>query len=253
MSSWHRSGRLGRTWVLFLLLPVVGGCIFQDWSERRYREEPIAENPFPQVRRVVVAEFRDWSGRGINGRELAGIFASELSALGFYEVVPVAQAMAASAERNLDSADPRGAVILARALEADAVVVGGVSSYEPYVPKRLGLNAVVLATGPELSAEGAKLIMELERAGKAMRAFPTAGAEGILAFKGRLFDASSNDVVEEAKFYAACRRGREGPLGWKAYLEITDEFLRFACNRLIRGMVSEGIRTKGAGAQIGTE
>jgi len=216
------------------------------WRKWRAQELPITENPFPGVRHVVVTEFRDWSGYGLDGWKVADFFASELSQAGFYDVLPVMQVKATSAAANLDSKDPESALAIARSMEADAVILGGITTYEPYIPKRVGLSAVMLTAGADLSEEGVRAIMELEQTGRAMDAFSPSGPAGLLAYQARIFDASHNELVEEAKAYAAQRKGRQGPLGWRAYLEITEEFLRFACNRLVRQMLTEQLLIEGA-------
>ena len=249
--SWACRRRMG-TPISIVILLLLQGCLGGIWPRRGWKEDPIVENPFPEVRQIAVAEFRDWSGQGVDGWALADFFAAELAQVGFFEVLPVMQVKAAAAEAGLDSKDPTSALLIAKRLQADAVVLGGVTTYDPYIPKRLGLSVVMLTTGADLSPEGVRLIMELERTGKAMRVFSPSAAEGIIAYKARIFDASYNEVVEEAKAYAARRKGRQGPLGWRAYVEITEEFLRFACNRLIHQMLTEQLLMKGATGASGT-
>jgi len=243
---WRRRTR-ALIYAAIMLSLLVAGCGIRLWP-RRGAEEPITENPFPGIRHIAVAEFRDWSGYSIDGWKVADYFASELSQVGLYDVMPAMQTRAASLSAGLDSRDPKNALAIAKNLKADAVVIGGITTFEPYVPKRVGLSVVILTTGADLSDEGVEVIMELERTGKAMSVFSPSAPEGMLAYGSRVFDAAQNEVVDEAKAYAAGRKGRQGPLGWRAYLEITDEFLRFACNRLIRRMLTEQPSMKGATA-----
>src|SRR6185295_5049951 len=60
---------------------------------------------------------------------------SELQKTANYQVIPVGIVEATIQENDLNMSSPADAIKLARILDADAVVVGAVTHYNPYYPR----------------------------------------------------------------------------------------------------------------------
>lgn len=116
---------------------------------------PRAQNPLPGVFRVAVVPFGDKTGgsEGLDTYHMTELFASELQRIPTYEVVPVEEVREVLGHQCVETNQPELAFALARALHAQAIIVGDVFEYDPYYPPRVGLHCQMYAmvTGePEL-------------------------------------------------------------------------------------------------------
>lgn len=120
-----------------LIAVVLAGCTIQ----------PRAQNPFPGVFRVAVIPFNDKSngGAGLNTDRITAAFASELQRIPTVEVVPLQEVKEVLGPVRIDTNQPQLALAVARAVHAQAVVVGDVVEYDPYYPPRLGLHCELYA------------------------------------------------------------------------------------------------------------
>jgi hypothetical protein len=90
---------------------------------------------------VAVAPFFNLSAEpSVDGRRFALAYYSELQKTSNYQVIPVGIVEAAIRENDLDMSSPADAIKLAGILDADAVVVGAVTHYNPYYPPQLGVH-----------------------------------------------------------------------------------------------------------------
>jgi hypothetical protein len=98
-------------------------------------------NPIPGMTTIAVAPFFNLSAEPTaDGRRFAYAYYSELQKTGNYQVIPVGVVEMAIRDNDLDLSSPADAVKLAAILEADAVVVGAITEYDPYYPPQLGLH-----------------------------------------------------------------------------------------------------------------
>ena len=99
-------------------------------------------NPVPDVRTVAVVPFFNQSDeRAVDGRQLATLYASELQKIPGVEVIPVGVVHTAMRQYDMEDLNgPKDAAKLAVLLNADAVVIGSVTEYDPYNPPRIGLS-----------------------------------------------------------------------------------------------------------------
>lgn len=128
--------RLGRFFVfglgLLLLAGFGSGCAVVPVS---------VGNPIPGMTTVAVAPFFNLSAEpSVDGRRFALAYFTELQKTANYQVIPVGTVELAIRENDLDMSSPADAVKLARILDADAVVVGAVTHYNPYYPPQLGVH-----------------------------------------------------------------------------------------------------------------
>jgi len=119
--------------ILWMLLLVAGlsGCAIVQVSVR---------NPVVGLEKVAIAPFFNLSSeRSVDGHDFAEAYYTELQKVPGFEVVPVGIAERAIRENQLTLDGPEDALRLAKILDVDAVVIGAVTDYDPYVP-RVGLK-----------------------------------------------------------------------------------------------------------------
>lgn len=123
----------------WLLIPVFAtGCV----SHQR------AQNPFPGVFRVAVVPFNNKTAgdEGLSTLDFTRIFASELQKIPTYEVVPMQEVLEVLGPNHpIETNQPELAYALARALHAQAIIVGDITEYKCYYPLRVGLHCEMYA------------------------------------------------------------------------------------------------------------
>jgi hypothetical protein len=132
-------GALGRNlWGLLVLVPLlVGGCAIHKR----------AQNPLPGVFRVAVVDFVDKTNgaEGLSTAKLTETFASELQKVPSYEVVPVQEVREVLGPARIDTNQPQLAFELARAVHAQAIIIGSVNEYRAQYPPRVALHCELYA------------------------------------------------------------------------------------------------------------
>jgi hypothetical protein len=108
---------------------------------------PRAQNPLPGVFRVAVVDFVDKTNgaEGADCRRITEVFASELQKIPTYEVVPVQEVREVLGPLRIDTNQPQLAFELARAVHAQAIIVGSVNEYNAHYPPRMALHCEMYA------------------------------------------------------------------------------------------------------------
>ena len=219
-------------------------------------------NPAPNLSVVAVAPFVNLSAEpAADGRRFALAYATELQQVPGFEVVPVGVVETAMTARGLDPTDPRDALALAAAVGADAVVVGAITDYDPYYPPRVGMKTAWYARGAPAFLPGVSTDPHARRAlDDAAECdvpwYERATRDTVDLFRAqspdgpgivppdplpymtlvRLFDGADADVAaamrDEKLLDGDLRSG-----GWEAAVLRSEDFIRFACRRLIRDML----------------
>lgn len=103
--------------------------------------EPQIHNPFPQLSRVAIAPFFNLSDEPtLDARRFSLAYFSELQSVPGFEVVPLGVVEQAIVQHAVDLSDPGESQRLAKILGVDAVVVGSITDYSPFMPPRCGLR-----------------------------------------------------------------------------------------------------------------
>lgn len=141
---------------------------------------PRAQNPFPGVFRVAVVDFSDKTNGapGLSAERVTEIFASELQKVPTYEVVPVQEVREVLGPARIDTNQPQLAYELARAVHAQAIIVGSINEYSAHYPPRLALHCEMYAmvTGePEAVVVSPPIELEPNRRPLADALSPLAG------------------------------------------------------------------------------
>lgn len=112
-------------------------------------QRPIVHNPFPQLHKVAVAPFFNLSTEPtVDGREFALAYFGELQQISGFQVVPIGVVEMTMRQSGITLESPDEARRLAQLLGVDAVVVGAVTDFSPYAPRRCGLRVEWYAANP---------------------------------------------------------------------------------------------------------
>ena len=120
------------------------------------------------------------------------------------------------------------AIRLARRAKADAIIVGEVSDFDPYMRPRLSLTMRLIATGNTETA--AQAIAEMTQWG-----VPRLGAgngSGIVYTRQQSFDSSIGSVGLEVSKYGRTHLNAHQPYGTEAYIRSMSQYYEVVANSL---------------------
>jgi hypothetical protein len=177
----------------------------------------------------AVAPLRNESGTSIaDSMALADELVARLQEVRGLTAIPMNRVMAAMRAGGLYEINtPADARMLAQMLGVDGVIVGSITSWDPYDPPRIGLTLGLFGRGPTLvpsentgvdSRELAKSPTE-----KTLSRFDDRPLSVIVAH----FDARNHEVLMSVQRYAAGRTDYRAPLGWRSYTANMDQYSQF--------------------------
>ena len=176
----------------------------------------------------AVAPLRNESGTSL-ARELAlaDTLRNQLTEVRGIAALPVNRTINAMRALKMGAVDtPADARRLAAALDADAIVVGSITSWQPYHPPQIGINLVLF------SAEGAmQATLDPVAMITATTDIAQPQADAALSAVSVQLDGASNDVRCHVHRYAEGRHDPTSALGAERYLKSMAEFEKFACFR----------------------
>ena len=189
----------------------------------------------------AVAPFANESGVStVDTHRIADLFTQELQGVVGIDTIPVNRVIFAMRHIGMTAVtSPAEARQLARALGADAIVVGTVTVYDPYPPPTLGAAVQLFATDPRGSAIDLDP-KELTRA--ARDPFTAAGPVGpdmAIAQAAGVFDASNHQTLAWLGSYAAGRTEPDAPFGPDIYLMNMKLYTQFVSFRLIHDLLHD--------------
>lgn len=136
-------------WLILLAGLLCLGCSAIPETKR----QPQFHNPFPQLSKVAIIPFNNQSDAPtLNADDVTIAYYGQLQRIRGFEVVPVGvvlRAMEASGNRGRDLEEIRK---LGEMLGVDAVVVGSITDFTPYYPKRMTLAINWYAVNPGFHA-----------------------------------------------------------------------------------------------------
>ncbi|MSR41421.1 MAG: hypothetical protein EXS10_05915 [Phycisphaerales bacterium] len=227
---------------LAALALVVGGAT--GCSPVRLSNPVILQSPYPEERVWAVVPFGNESGVSIvDGAAVADRFVEEAEGVDGLRCLPVNRTIAAMKSLGMTGVfDRQQASTLMRTLQADGLVLGTVTTYDPYKPLRLGIAVELISGSPE---DNRRPIDLRELTMPTSESFGTegTGARVAMAQASRLFDARGHDTMAELDVYTMGRTEQDGSFGNRAYETRMDLFARFASYVLIRDLLhQEGYR-----------
>jgi len=126
-------------------LLLFAGC--SAWP--RVTHPPQLHNPFPQLERVAVLPFFNQSSSpNLDGLQVAEAYQTELQKVRGFQVMPVTVVDQYLRDHQVPIDETTDFQQLARDLGVDVLVVGSVTSFDPYPPPRIGLAVDWYAANP---------------------------------------------------------------------------------------------------------
>lgn len=192
---------------------------------------------FPRGMSIAVAPILNFSGNfDLDPIKSADLLASELTDFDGIVVLPVSRVVAALIAEGRDQIEsPRHALDIARRIGADAILVAGVTEYDPYTPT-VGLVLQLYAQ----SGERPSFLRE-ESVVRANTPAGLAASEDSLTPIGQIqkvYNATHDDVVSDVERYAHKRSAGDSPYGWQEYLKVQTQYLRFCWHDALARMAT---------------
>ena len=215
---------------------VAGGC-----AERLTPPVVLARASHLDRQLWAVAPFANESGVStVDTHRVADLFTQELQGVVGIDTIPVNRVIFAMRHIGMTAVtSPAEARQLARALGADAIVVGTVTAYDPYPPPTLGAAVQLFAPDPG----GSVIDLDPKVLTQASRdPFAAAGQGGpatAIAQAAGVFDASNHQTLAWLGSYAAGRTEPDAPFGPDIYLMNMKLYTQFVCFRLIHDLLHD--------------
>jgi len=198
---------------------------------------------FDPPRTIAVAPFLNQSGSEfLDMIAVTDEFYTELQQVEGLHVVPVNRVLATLGNLGkIQVNSPAEAVALLEALNADYVIVGSITRYDPYSPPKVGMAVQLYYRQTPPAAElNRKFINpgELARHDKPFAGMLPGEPIRPRAAVVRIYDADQREVIEKIKRFAKKRSGSERPAGWRNYIT-TRNYLRFVSHEIIKEMLAQ--------------
>jgi len=123
------------------------------------------------------------------------------------------------------------ALTLLNALDADGLIVGTVTAYDPYRPMTLGVNVQLYRR--DRPGYGGVDARQITRATSGHAAPGEMGPPRPVAQAAGVFDAKNHGTLRWLEAYAAGRNEPDGAYGKEIYLVSMDLYTEFVCHRLL--------------------
>jgi hypothetical protein len=219
-------------WTAAVLLALT--CCNKSDSDQEVADQ--ATSVAPMV--VAVAPILNFSGEfNLDPVKAADLLASELTYIDGITVLPVSRVVAVLAAQGRQQIEsPAHALAVAEAVGADAIIVAGITEYDPYTPvvgvavqmyrQRRGMTP---GFDPVLAAREARPVLVAEM-GQALG--PTSQVQ-------QIYNAQHDSVVRAVKDYAGHRSEGEQAIGWSQYVKVQTLFLRFCWHDAIERLIAQ--------------
>lgn len=154
--------------------------------------------------------------------------------------LPLNRTIAAMRSRNMSAVrSPAEARIIANLLGVDGLIVGSVTSYDPYNPPKLGLKLALFsreADGGVMSVDPMILQMAYTDAIRTQR---TRYDDKPIATLSEHLDGSNHEVQMEAMRYAVGRSNPGSSLGWRKVLASMDLYTEFSAQVAVARLLEQ--------------
>lgn len=202
-------------------------------------KSPVAlVSPYPQRELWAVAPFANESGVSIVDRyRTADVFAQQVQQIDGVEAVPVNRVLSAMRGLGLTAIESGlDAAVLMNTLNADALIVGTITAWDPYRPPTLGA-AVELYRGDGSRVQAIDPI----RITRSPSGNPAPGemSEGPAAQAAGVFDANNHQTLAWLEQYAEARTHPDSAYGRDIYLVSMDLYMQFVSFRLLHDLLAD--------------
>ena len=239
------------TLVAAACLAPLGGC-----QNNKLTQPTVLKAPYLNERVWAVVPFANESGVSeVDGTMVADRFVTEIEQVDGLRCLPLNRTLAAMKSLGMTGVrDLQQASTLMRTLQADGLVLGSVTEWDPYKPLRFGAAIEVISAGEGADRKPVDL-KELT--------MPTAESKGGAApgkiqaevsQGSRVFDARNHETLTELERYARGRFDPNSALGAQSYETRIDLFTRFGAYVLTRDLLEQeaarlGIALEGGRAE----
>jgi len=225
-----------------LVMSLACGCahIFRSARYEAIGKNP--PNPFPDIKKVAVTPFAtDEAMQPVpldRSLSYAEALASELAQFPGFEVV--------RAYRQASVPPQGGAPLngnesedLANDLDVDAVIIGSITEYDPYVP-RIGITLTLIRTRTSEAPRFSDLELLAQTGEPIVRRREETGQ--VLAIRvEKIFDSRQDAVKNALEKYAVTRSGDDSAAGREQYLRESN-YIQFISNMMIRELLQAATR-----------
>lgn len=234
--------------MLTLALLLVSGCIANRPPADRLQA------PYEGRRLLAIVPFRNESGSlYADSFAMADHAARQLEEASHLDVLPVNRTIAAMEQLGIyEVTSPNQALALLEVLNADGLVVGTISAYDPYDPPKLGL-AMELYLSPRYLEQVAGFdTRQLSKAATDEMSRPPINEQNIqqpVSSVSAILDASDPRVRELLKQYAIKRGAPDtnNAESWKRYrmsMNLYSEFCHYELSKRMLAMEARRLGTK---------
>lgn len=220
------------------MIAMTAGC---SWRDRAVA--PRAS--FPAGMAIAVAPVLNFTGStDFDPYQAADLLASELTDFDGIVVIPVSRVLAALAAEGRDQIEsPAHALRIARTVGADAVLVAGVTEYDPYTPT-VGLALQLYA--PDRKDPSPEISDAAVRANQPVGLEKNQDSLTPLGQIQKVYNATHDDVVSDVERYARRRDADQSPYGWQEYVKVQTKYLRFCWHDALERMATQQAAFYGA-------
>ncbi len=243
----HRRPHLATTLALLVAaISSIAGFPGCTNHKQAWNDEPFSlRSPYTTQRDVVwvIAPIRNESGVSVADElRLADSLVSTIQEIRGVSAVPMNRTLAAMRAAGLPEIDNAAqATALARRMNADAVLVGSLTDWDPYEPPRLGLAIALYARSDSMGV--------IDTTGLDPRRLTMASSDRDpwdfrhdpsepLSVVALHLDGSNGEVRADLRRFASGRIDPNSATGWKGYLAAMSRFERFACFELTRRLLA---------------
>jgi hypothetical protein len=221
------------------VLPAVVLLLLAGCDSNKVTEPTRLTSPYPAPKVWAVAPFHNESGtRVADPVRFADKLTQQLQQVDGIDMLPVNRVLEAMQAEQL--AAPPGTIAeamrLMQRLDADGVIVGTITGWDPYDPPKIGAS-IALFSRHNPAIDG-----HLDT--RALTASPTgtlpAGTTVYtqpVAQAGNYFDAANGTLIKQLQSYAAGRTPIDSPAGWRRYLLSMDLYAEFVSHALVRELL----------------
>ena len=241
-------GRPALALVFLAAFALLGGC-----QQQKLTQPIVLKAPYLSEKVWAVVPFANESGvSDVDGAMVADRFVTEIEQVDGLRCLPLNRTLAAMKSLGMTGVrDLQQASTLMRTLQADGLVLGSVTEWDPYKPLRFGAAVEVISAGDGADRKPVDL-KELT--------MPTAESKGGAAATkiqadvsqgSRVFDAKNHETLAELERYARGRFDPDSALGAQAYETRIDLFTRFGAYVLTRDLLEQEAARLGVPLEAG--
>lgn len=238
--GWRSNLNGARLIASLIMLGMLTGCF-----EQRLDVPTLLRAPYDESQLWAVAPFFNESGTTrVETFRISDLFVEQIQQVQGLDALPLNRVIGAMRQLDLERIEtPADAGTLMRTLGVDGLLVGTVTSYDPYPPPKLGLAIVLFKSDTRGSYSDldpralTKAMTDSGPTGPAPERKPVAQAAGV-------FDASNHQTLQWLHEYARGRTLPDSAYGENIYVVSMELFTQFVSFRLMHDLLlveQEGI------------